>query len=115
MDRGFPPHFHWIWRSSRSPCTFYLVGRQRTKTKKANRGREPTMRYKAFLRRAKEITVGIERKLSALLEDSFNPLYYHGAIPTMIFWAVLASGVFLFFYYTPTLEKAYTSVEYISK
>jgi len=73
------------------------------------------MRYKAFLRRAKEITVGIERKLSALLEDSFNPLYYHGAIPTMIFWAVLASGVFLFFYYTPTLEKAYTSVEYISK
>ena len=71
--------------------------------------------YKAFLRTSKEVTVWLERKASLLFEDSFNPLYFHGALPTMLFWAVIGSGVFLFFYYTPTLERAYASIEYLSK
>lgn len=71
--------------------------------------------YKRFLDRCKKITVTLERKLSTLFEDSFNPLYFHGALPTMLFWAVILSGVFLFFYYSPTIERAYTSVEYISQ
>lgn len=49
-----------------------------------------------------------------MFTDEHNPWYYHGAVPTVIFWVLIVSGILLWFYYIPTLRDAYASVAYIS-
>lgn len=59
-------------------------------------------------------TLTIEKGLNALFSQKYNPFYYHGALPNFFIWALFLSGLLLFVYYTPTLERAYQTVSYIT-
>jgi quinol-cytochrome oxidoreductase complex cytochrome b subunit len=56
----------------------------------------------------------MERVFTAVFTDQHNPWYFHGAIPTVLFWVLVVTGILLWFYYMPTLRDAYSSVAFIT-
>lgn len=70
--------------------------------------------YRKFLSLLKNLTVSFEKMVNKLTTQEHNPLYFHGAIPLYIFWFLIFSGILLWTYYIPTLERAWSSVNYIS-
>ena len=62
--------------------------------------------YRKFLSLLKNITVSFEKMINFLTTQEHNPLYFHGAIPLYIFWFLIFSGILLWMYYIPTLERA---------
>ena len=70
--------------------------------------------YRKFLRLTKSLTVSLEKSLNLLTTQEHNPLYFHGALPLYVFWFLIFSGIMLWMYYIPTLDRAWSSVNYIS-
>jgi quinol-cytochrome oxidoreductase complex cytochrome b subunit len=70
--------------------------------------------YKKFLSLTKSLTVSLEKGLNFLTTQEHNPLYFHGAMPLYCFWFLIFSGIMLWMYYIPTLERAWSSVNYIT-
>ena len=70
--------------------------------------------YKKFLTLTKNLTVSLEKALNFLTTQENNPLYFHGALPLYTFWFLIFSGIMLWMYYIPTLDRAWTSVNYIT-
>ena len=70
--------------------------------------------YRKFLRLTKSLTVSLEKSLNLLTTSEHNPLYFHGALPLYVFWLLIFSGIMLWMYYIPTLDRAWSSVNYIS-
>ncbi len=70
--------------------------------------------YKKFLNLTKNLTVSLEKGLNFLTMQENNPLYFHGALPLYTFWFLIFSGIMLWMYYIPTLDRAWTSVNYIT-
>jgi quinol-cytochrome oxidoreductase complex cytochrome b subunit len=70
--------------------------------------------YKKFLQLTKNLTVSLEKGVNFLTTQEHNPLYFHGALPLYTFWFLIFSGILLWMYYIPTLERAWSSVNYIT-
>ncbi|MBI3130052.1 MAG: cytochrome b N-terminal domain-containing protein [Acidobacteria bacterium] len=70
--------------------------------------------YKKFLQLTKNLTVSLEKGVNFLTTHEHNPLYFHGALPLYTFWFLIFSGIMLWMYYIPTLERAWSSVNYIT-
>lgn len=70
--------------------------------------------YQKFLRLTKSLTVSLEKGINFLTTQEQNPLYFHGALPLYTFWFLIFSGIMLWMYYIPTLERAWSSVNYIT-
>lgn len=70
--------------------------------------------YRKFLRLTKSLTVSFEKLVNFLTTQEHNPLYFHGALPLYTFWFLIFSGILLWMYYIPTLDRAWSSVNYIS-
>ena len=70
--------------------------------------------YRKFLRLTKSLTVSFEKLVNFLTTKEHNPLYFHGALPLYCFWLLIFSGILLWMYYIPTLDRAWSSVNYIS-
>ena len=70
--------------------------------------------YKKFLSLTKSLTVSLEKGLNFLTTQEHNPLYFHGAMPLYCFWFLIFSGIMLWMYYIPTLDRAWSSVNYIT-
>jgi quinol-cytochrome oxidoreductase complex cytochrome b subunit len=68
--------------------------------------------YTEFLQ--KRLVLPIENIANQFFSQKYNPFYYHGAMPNFFLWMLFISGLLLFAYYTPTLERAYASMSYIS-
>ena len=68
----------------------------------------------SFVRSGQKVILRIEDILNKVFSSEQNLLYYHGAMPNFCMWMLFLSGLLLFAYYTPTLEAAYQSVEYIT-
>ena len=68
-----------------------------------------------IVRGGQKIILKLEDLLNKVFSSEQNILYYHGAMPNFFMWMLFLSGLLLFAYYTPTLEAAYQSVEYITK
>ncbi|HJW09985.1 MAG TPA: cytochrome b N-terminal domain-containing protein, partial [Holophagaceae bacterium] len=60
------------------------------------------------------LTVSLEKGINFLTTQEHNPLYFHGALPLYTFWFLIFSGIMLWMYYIPTLERAWSSVNYIT-
>lgn len=71
--------------------------------------------YRGLLFRLQRLTLWVERALNALFSQKYNPLYYHGALPNFFLWVLFITGLLLFAYYRPTLENAYTSMQYMTE
>ncbi len=76
---------------------------------------EPKHPYRRFLRRLTVGQVKAERWLNELVSYEQNPFYFHGALPTFVFWMLVFSGIGLLFYYKPTIAQAYESMEYFAE
>src|SRR3972149_3383860 len=64
------------------------------------------------LRRGFEL---IERPFERLFGPALNPLAQLGALGFFFFWIVTVSGIYLFAFFDTGIERAYESVEYISR
>jgi quinol-cytochrome oxidoreductase complex cytochrome b subunit len=64
------------------------------------------------LRRGFEL---IERPFERLFGPALNPLAQLGALGFFFFWIVAGSGIYLFIFFDTGIERAYESVEYISR
>jgi len=69
----------------------------------------------SFVRSGQKVILRLENIFNKVFSSEQNLLYYHGAMPNFCMWMLFLSGLLLFAYYTPTLEAAYQSVEYITK
>ncbi|MEB3206810.1 MAG: cytochrome b N-terminal domain-containing protein [Vampirovibrionales bacterium] len=61
-----------------------------------------------------KLVLPLEYWTNKIVSQKYNPFYYHGALPNLFIWALFLSGLLLFAYYVPTLEKAYPSIRYIT-
>ena len=57
----------------------------------------------------------IERPFDRLFGPSLNPIAQLGALGFFFFWIVAVSGIYLFIFFDTGIERAYQSVEYISR
>lgn len=57
----------------------------------------------------------IERPFERLFGPALNPLAQLGALGFFFFWIVAVSGMYLFIFFDTGIERAYESVEYISR
>jgi quinol-cytochrome oxidoreductase complex cytochrome b subunit len=58
--------------------------------------------------------VTVDRFINRVIPEEFNPFYYLGGITNVLWVFLVPSGIFLWFYYTPTQAEAYSSVRYIT-
>lgn len=73
----------------------------------------PQHPYRRLLRGWTKAQVGLERALNEVVSYEQNPFYFHGAIPTFVFWMLILSGLGLLFYFKPTITEAYNSLRYM--
>lgn len=76
---------------------------------------QPRNPYRRFLRQLTLAQVRLERTVNELVSYEQNPFYFHGALPTFVFWMLILSGLGLLFYYKATISESYLSMEYLSQ
>jgi quinol-cytochrome oxidoreductase complex cytochrome b subunit len=57
----------------------------------------------------------IERPLDRLFGPALNPIAQLGALGFFFFWIVAVSGIYLFIFFDTGIERAYQSVEHLTK
>ncbi len=60
------------------------------------------------------IFLRVESLFNLAFGDRMNPLYYLGPISYLMFWIVVASGLYLYMFFKTGVEEAYASVEYLT-
>ena len=60
-------------------------------------------------------TLRLDVLINRIYPTDFNPLYYTGGLSNLFLLILVLSGVFLFFYYVPSLGGAYDSIDYITQ
>jgi quinol-cytochrome oxidoreductase complex cytochrome b subunit/Pyruvate/2-oxoacid:ferredoxin oxidoreductase delta subunit len=70
--------------------------------------------YKRLLDRLLRWTLGLDVWINRAYPADFNPLYYTGGLSNLFLTILVLSGIFLFLYYVPSFNEAYTSVQYIT-
>ena len=56
----------------------------------------------------------VESLFNLAFGDRLNPLYYLGALSHLMFWIVIASGLYLYVFFKTGVDEAYASVEYLT-
>src|SRR3990172_8455765 len=56
----------------------------------------------------------VEGLFNLAFGDRMNPLYYLGPISYLMFWIVVASGLYLYIFFKTGVEEAYASVEHLT-
>jgi cytochrome b6 len=62
----------------------------------------------------KHIVLPLEKATNAIFSQKYNPFYYHGALPNLFIWVLFITGLLLMVYYKPTLQTAYTDVQFLT-
>lgn len=70
--------------------------------------------YRRLLGRLLNWTLRLDVAINRVYPTDFNPLYYTGGLSNLFLTALVLSGIFLFFYYVPSFNDAYTSVDFIT-
>jgi quinol-cytochrome oxidoreductase complex cytochrome b subunit/Pyruvate/2-oxoacid:ferredoxin oxidoreductase delta subunit len=70
--------------------------------------------YKRLLDRLLRWTLSLDVWINRIYPADFNPLYYTGGLSNLFLTVLVLSGIFLFLYYVPSFNDAYTSVQYIT-
>jgi len=76
---------------------------------------QPKHPYRRLLRTLTTAQVKLERSVNELVSYEQNPFYFHGALPTFVFWMLILSGLGLLFYYKATLSESYLSMQYLDE
>lgn len=70
--------------------------------------------YKRVLARLLRWTLRLDVVINRVYPEDFNPLYYTGGLSNLFLTVLILSGIFLLFYYIPSFNEAYTSVEFVT-
>jgi len=70
--------------------------------------------YKRALGRLLDATLRLDTVVGRVYPDDFNPLYYTGGLANLFLTILVLSGIFLFFYYVPSFNDAYASVQFLT-
>jgi ferredoxin len=70
--------------------------------------------YKRLLDRLLRWTLSLDVWINRIYPADFNPLYYTGGLSNLFLTVLVLSGIFLFLYYVPGFNDAYTSVQFIT-
>jgi len=68
-----------------------------------------------ILRPGNAILVSVQEAFNRVFTPTLNPLYYLGAITFLLFWVVLASGIYLFLFYDMSSQGAYESIRHMTQ
>jgi len=67
----------------------------------------------SLVRLSRSVLFRIEGWFSSAFDEN-NPLYHLGALGFYFFYIMLVSGIYLFFYYEPTVTGSYDQLEYLT-
>lgn len=70
--------------------------------------------YSRLLARLLGWTLRLDVAINRVYPEDFNPLYYTGGLANLFLTVLVLSGIFLFLYYVPSFNDAYTSVQFIT-
>ena len=70
--------------------------------------------YKRALGRLLDATLRLDTVVGRVYPDDFNPLYYTGGLSNLFLTILVLTGIFLFFYYVPSFDDAYSSVQFLT-
>jgi ferredoxin len=70
--------------------------------------------YSRLLARLLGWTLRLDDAINRVYPEDFNPLYYTGGLSNLFLTVLVLSGIFLFLYYVPSFNDAYTSVQFIT-
>lgn len=71
--------------------------------------------YRRVLTALLRVTLRLDRAVTRVLPSDLNPLYYTGGLTSLFLFILVLSGIFLFFYYVPSLTGAHASVVYLTE
>lgn len=71
--------------------------------------------YRRTLTALLRLTLRLDVAIGRLVPSDLNPLYYTGGLAHLFLFILVVSGIFIFFYYVPSLTGAHASVVYLTE
>lgn len=76
---------------------------------------QATYRYARSMTALLRGTLHLDVWINRVYPTDFNPLYYTGGLSNLFLLTLVLSGIFLFFYYEPSLGGAFASIQYLTE
>lgn len=71
--------------------------------------------YRRYLNALQRWTLRLDAAINKAVPSDLNPLYYTGGLTNLFLFVLVLSGIFIFFYYVPSLSGAHASVAYLTE
>lgn len=71
--------------------------------------------YRRTLTALQRFTLRLDVAINRVYPSDLNPLYYTGGLTNLFLFILVLSGIFIFFYYVPSLVGAHPSVTYLTE
>ena len=71
--------------------------------------------YRRALTALLRLTLRLDVAINRVYPTDLNPLYYTGGLTNLFLFILVLSGIFIFFYYVPSLAGAHASVSYLTE
>lgn len=71
--------------------------------------------YRRTLTALQRWTLRLDVWINRVYPSDLNPLYYTGGLANLFLFILVLSGIFIFFYYVPSLSGAHESVTYLTE
>jgi len=71
--------------------------------------------YRRVLTALLRATLRLDVAINRVYPTDLNPLYYTGGLANLFLFVLVVSGIFIFFYYVPSLAGAHDSIRYLTE
>ncbi|MBI3997419.1 MAG: cytochrome b N-terminal domain-containing protein [Armatimonadetes bacterium] len=71
--------------------------------------------YRRALTALQRFTLRLDVGMNRVYPTDWNPLYYTGGLTNLFLFILVLSGIFIFFYYVPSLVGAHASIVYLTE
>jgi ferredoxin len=71
--------------------------------------------YRRVLTALQRWTLRLDVAINRVYPSDLNPLYYTGGLTNLFLFILVLSGIFIFFYYVPSLYEAHESVRFLTE
>ncbi len=71
--------------------------------------------YRRTLGALQRFTLRLDVAINRVYPSDLNPLYYTGGLTNLFLFILVLSGIFIFFYYVPSLDGGHPSVLYLTE
>ena len=71
--------------------------------------------YRRALTALQKFTLRLDVAINRVYPTDLNPLYYTGGLTNLFLFILVVSGIFIFFYYVPSLFEGHASIVYLTE